>query len=202
VLFHLIQDAANERESPFAPAETYMQFAIYDLLGALFAAPDLPARSSHTNSLFKRISRIINNRFADPAFGPSEAAAEAGISLRYLQKLFTARGSCCTHVLQAVRLDHAARQLHRRTLLGPSRTISEIAYASGFSDYTHFARQFRRRFGHPPVAHVPGDGYHDDYLPASATMLESTLNDELYSSRGKDSLRAIRQARAIREDAA
>jgi AraC-like DNA-binding protein len=56
-------------------------------------------------------------------------------------------------------LEYAARQLHRRTLLGPSRLISEIAYASGFSDYTHFARQFRRRFGHPPVAHVPDDGH-------------------------------------------
>jgi hypothetical protein len=32
--------------------------------------------------------------------------------------------------------------------------IGEIAYDSGFSDYTHFARIFRRRFGHSPGAHA------------------------------------------------
>jgi AraC family transcriptional activator of tynA and feaB len=37
--------------------------------------------------------------------------------------------------------------------LDTRQPISQIAYASGFSDYTHFARQFRRRFGHSPGAH-------------------------------------------------
>ena len=135
-----------------------MQLAIYDLLGALFAAPDLPTMSSHTDKLFKRVCGIIKDRFAEPDFGPCEVAAEAGISLRYLQKLFMARGCTCTHFIHSVRLDHAARQLHRRGLLNTSQPISEIAYASGFSNYTHFARQFRRRFGHPPMAHA---GDHD-----------------------------------------
>ena len=156
--FRLIQDAVNECDSSPASAEPYMQLAIYDLLGALFAAPDLSTISSHTDKLFKRVCGIIKDRFAEPDFGPCEVAAEAGISLRYLQKLFTARSSTCTQLIHSVRLDHAARQLHRRGLLNTSQPISEIAYASGFSNYTHFARQFRRRFGHPPVAHA---GDHD-----------------------------------------
>jgi AraC-like DNA-binding protein len=135
-----------------------MQLAIYDLLGALFAAPDLSTISSHTDKLFKRVCGIIKDRFAEPDFGPCEVADEAGISLRYLQKLFAARSSTCTQLIHSVRLDHAARQLHRRRLLNTSQSISEIAYASGFNNYTHFARQFRRRFGHPPVAHA---GDHD-----------------------------------------
>ena len=156
--FRLIQDAVNECDSSPASAEPYMQLAIYDLLGALFAGPDLSTISSHTDKLFKRVCGIIKDRFAEPDFGPCEVAAEAGISLRYLQKLFTARGSTCTDFIHSVRLDHAARQLHRRGLLNTSQPISKIAYASGFSNYTHFARQFRRRFGHPPVAHA---GDHD-----------------------------------------
>jgi AraC-like DNA-binding protein len=156
--FRLIQDAVNERDSSPASAEPYMRLAIYDLLGALFAAPDLPTISSHTDKLFKRVCAIIEGRFAEPDFSPHEVAAEAGISLRYLQKLFTARSSSCTHFIHSVRLDHAARQLHRRGLLNTSQPISEIAYASGFRNYTHFARQFRRRFGHPPMAHA---GDHD-----------------------------------------
>jgi AraC family transcriptional regulator, positive regulator of tynA and feaB len=153
LFFRLIRDAANGCEPACDSSEPYMQLAIYDLLGALFATPDLPRISSHTDKLFKRICNIIRDRFADPDFGPAEVAAEAGISLRYLQKLFTARSSSCTHFIHSVRLDHAARLLRRRALLNTRQPVSQIAYASGFNDYTHFARQFRRRFGHPPGAH-------------------------------------------------
>ena len=152
--FRLVQDAANQAGLSSALAEPYMQLAIYDLLGALFAGSDLPAISSHTDKLFKRICDTINERFADPDLGPCEVAAEAGVSLRYLQKLFTARNSSFTHFIHSVRLDSAARQLCRRALLNTGQPISEIAYASGFGNYTHFARQFRRRFGHPPAAHA------------------------------------------------
>ena len=76
-----------------------------------------------------------------------------GISLRYLQKLFTERGSTCSELIFALRLDHAERLVHRRSSLGTSQPLSEIAYACGFRDYTHFARKFRHRFGHAPGAH-------------------------------------------------
>jgi AraC-like DNA-binding protein len=153
-LFSLIQDAVDGGASSSASAEPYVQLAIYDLVGALFAPSDLPSISSHSDKLFKRICSIIKDRSADPAFGPAEVAIEAGISLRYLQKLFTARNSSCTHFMNSARLNHAACLLHRRALLNTCQPVSEIAYASGFSDYTHFARQFRRRFGHPPGAHL------------------------------------------------
>ena len=139
LLFQLILDAVHDEDSTSASAERYMQLAIYDLVGALFAESDLPVVSSHTDKLFTRVSSIIKDHFADPDFGPSEVAAEAGISLRYLQKLFTARNSTCTHFIHSVRLDHAARLLHRRALLNTSQPLSEVAYDSGFSDYTHFA---------------------------------------------------------------
>jgi AraC-like DNA-binding protein len=42
---------------------------------------------------------------------------------------------------------------------GDAAALSEIAYACGFRDYTHFARRFRHRFGHVPGAHSAGDGY-------------------------------------------
>ena len=96
---------------------------------------------------------IIKDRFANPDFGPCEVAVEAGISLRYLQKLFTALDSTCSHFIHSVRLDHAARLLERRSFMKTSQPISEIAYASGYGDYTNFIRKFRRRFGHTPGSH-------------------------------------------------
>jgi len=135
-------------------ANAYMRLAFYDLLGALFAPSDPEDTSLHTDKLFTRICEIIKDHFADPDFGPCDVAVEAGISLRYLQKLFTTRNSTCSRFIHSIRLDHAARLLERRSFLKTSQPISEIAYASGFGDYTHFIRKFRRRFGHTPRAHA------------------------------------------------
>jgi AraC family transcriptional regulator, positive regulator of tynA and feaB len=137
----------------FSQVNSYMQFAVYDLLGALFAPSDPRPTSRHADKLFARIRGIIKDGFADPDFGPREAAAESGISLRYLQKLFTERGSTFGEFRYSFRLEHAARLLNRRASLRTSPRLSEIAFACGFRDYTHFARKFRHRFGCSPSAH-------------------------------------------------
>jgi AraC family transcriptional regulator, positive regulator of tynA and feaB len=136
---------------PLRPIPTCSWQSI-DLLGALFAPSDPSPVSRHADKLFARIRGVVKDGFADPDFGPREVAAVAGISLRYLQKLFTAHGSTCSELIYSLRLDHAARLLHRRASLGTSQPLSEIAYACGFRDYTHFARKFRQRFGHSPGA--------------------------------------------------
>ena len=135
-----------------------MQLAVYDLLGALFVPSESRPVSRHTDKLFARIRGIIANRFADPDFGPSEVAAEAGISLRYVQKLFTEHGSTFSHFVYSLRLDHAARLVSRRASLGRGQPLSEIAYACGFRDYAHFARKFRHRFGHAPGVYAEETG--------------------------------------------
>jgi AraC family transcriptional regulator, positive regulator of tynA and feaB len=154
LLYEVVLDALNGDGSACPPVDSYMQLAVYNLLGALFAPLDSPSLTSgHANKLFMRIRGLIKDRFADPDFGPAEAASAAGISLRYLQKLFTQRGFSCTEFIYSLRLNQAARLLDRRKLLNLSEPISEIAYACGFRDYTHFARKFRLRFGYAPGAH-------------------------------------------------
>jgi AraC family transcriptional regulator, positive regulator of tynA and feaB len=111
LLFQLVVDTVADEEPMPTSADNYMQLALYDQLGALFA-PLVPAPASiHSDRLFKRISEVIKDRFADPDFGPYEIAAEVGISLRYLQKtvseprlylprlhsIFTPRSSCAQH---------------------------------------------------------------------------------------------------------
>jgi AraC-like DNA-binding protein len=136
-----------------AQSGPHMRLALHDLLGAVFAPSDSRGGSRHSDKLFARIRRIIADRFANPDFGPNEVATETGISLRYLQKLFTERGSTCSELIFALRLDYAARLVRHRASLGTRQPLSEIAYACGFRDYTHFARKFRHRFGHAPGAH-------------------------------------------------
>jgi len=151
LLCQLALDPVSDAEPTFASADRYMPLVVYDLLGALFAPP-APFGSRHNDKLFMRACHIIKNRFADPDISPREVAAEAGISLRYLQKLFTVRGSTCRHHICSARLDHAARLIERRALIKTGQPLSDIAYACGFRDYTHFARGFRQRFGTTPGA--------------------------------------------------
>jgi len=154
LLFELIRNTDQGEGSASSPADSYMQMVVYDLVGALFAPSDPWPASRHADKLFARIRGIIKDGIADPDFGPGGVAAQAGISLRYLQKLFTERGSTCSEFIYSFRLDHAARLLNRRASLRTGQPLSEIAYASGFRDYTHFARRFRYRFGYAPGGHA------------------------------------------------
>jgi AraC family transcriptional activator of tynA and feaB len=155
LLLDLIRNAGEEEVSPSRP-EYYMRLAVHDLVGALFAPSD-PAAARHSDKLFMRVRGVIKDGFVDPDLDPSEVATRAGISLRYLQKLFTERGSTCSEFIYSFRLDYAAHLLQRQSALGASQALREIAYASGFRDYSHFARRFRQRFGHAPGAHFGGE---------------------------------------------
>jgi AraC family transcriptional activator of tynA and feaB len=155
LLFDIIRDADMEAAS--SSADIYMQFAVYDLVGALFAPSDPRSLGRGSDKLFERICGAIKDGFADPDFGPVEVAAEAGISLRYVQRLLTERGTTCGELIYSHRLDHAAHLLHRRALFDTGQPLSEIAYACGFRDYAHFARRFHNRFGHSPGAYAGQD---------------------------------------------
>jgi AraC family transcriptional regulator, positive regulator of tynA and feaB len=78
---------------------------------------------------------------------------------RVHKALFTQRDSTCSEFIYSLRLDHAEQLLRRRESLRSGQPLSEIAYACGFRDYTHFARKFRYRFGHPPGAHSAKNGW-------------------------------------------
>src|SRR3982074_139581 len=96
LLFELIRDTDKAEGSAFSPADSYMQLAVYDLVGALFAPSDPWPVSRPADNVFARSCGVIKDSFPDPDFGPVEAAAEVGISLRYVQKLFTERGTTCS----------------------------------------------------------------------------------------------------------
>jgi AraC family transcriptional regulator, positive regulator of tynA and feaB len=148
LLSHLFDSVRHEpilRES-----EPDVDIIVYDLVRALFGAAESTPVSSYSDRLFQRVCRIVENHFTDPNVGPAEIAAEAGISLRYLQKLFACRGTTCGQYIQSLRLGHAFTLLARRPDVKGGQSISEIAWASGYRDLSYFHRVFRRRFGHSP----------------------------------------------------
>jgi AraC family transcriptional activator of tynA and feaB len=159
LIFQLASEIIKPENSSLAARETHMQMAVGDLFCAVFARPDsdLPSGLRHTDKLFEKVCCIVRDSITNPDLTPSKVAAEAGISLRYLQKLFTPKGTTCIHFIHSLRLDHAARLLCRRTVRGGKQPLNEIALVSGFRDYTFFARKFRERFGCVPSAYAASD---------------------------------------------
>jgi AraC family transcriptional regulator, positive regulator of tynA and feaB len=162
LLRELVSDAARGHQSSVEELKptsisVHMNLAVLDLVGALFSDPSSVSVSAHTDKLFDRASAIIRSRFCDPDFGPADVAAEMGISSRYLQTLFTARGTTCGQVIRSSRLNYAASLLLRRAQMKSAYPLNEVAYACGFHDYSYFARAFRQGFGHPPGSHTIND---------------------------------------------
>jgi AraC-like DNA-binding protein len=109
---------------------------------------DTPAVSSGRAVALLRLRMAIESRLTDPALDPSTAAAAAGISVRYANDLLSQQGSSLGRFIVSRRLERC-----RSTLEDPQqshRTISEIAYAWGFSDVSHFHRRFKAAFGCSP----------------------------------------------------
>jgi AraC family transcriptional regulator, positive regulator of tynA and feaB len=158
LLLDLIQSSGRNEGAGFSRGDSYMQLVIYDLVGALFVPSEPEPASRRTDKLFTRISGVIRDSFTDPTFGPAQAAAKAGISLRYLHKLFLERSLTCQEFIYSRRLDHAAQLLRRRASRNSDQPLSDIAYACGFNDYAHFSRKFRQRYGQPPGGYSPEDG--------------------------------------------
>lgn len=88
--------------------------------------------------------------FRDPGLTEGAVAARQGISSRQLQRIFESAGSTFTGYVQDLRLEAALAALVDPASDGKS--VTQIAFASGFSDISNFNRQFRRRFGMTPTA--------------------------------------------------
>lgn len=103
--------------------------------------------SAKTLALF-RIRGAIERGLTNPRLNGEDVAAAAGISVRYANKLLSERDSSLRSLIQELRLERCRKALDDP--LQAHRSLSEIAYAWGFSDMTHFGRSFRKFYGMLP----------------------------------------------------
>ena len=71
------------------------------------------------------------------------------MSLRTLQRAFTATGESATSYIRRRRLARA----HQELTAGPwsGLSVSELAARYHFADTSHFVRAFKQEYGHPPA---------------------------------------------------
>lgn len=95
-----------------------------------------------------RIRRYVEARLFDPDLGPASIAAALGLSPRYLRLLVAGDGESLTAYILRRRLEECARRLRDPQQAG--RSVTEVAFACGFNDTSHFSRVFKARFGCSP----------------------------------------------------
>jgi AraC-like DNA-binding protein len=98
--------------------------------------------------LLARIQAYIEANLGDPALSPSGIAAHHNISRRYLYRLLEGTGESVRDFMRRRRLERC-----RAALADPwqnIRGVSEIAFAWGFNDASHFSHVFSKAYGTSP----------------------------------------------------
>ena len=113
----------------------------------------LPSEAHVSEALRYRIESYIRDQIRDPELTIDKIASALRCSKRYLHMAFAASDRSIADHIWMTRLDGCRGDLARRSEL----TISEIAFAWGFSSSAHFSRAFRKRFGVTPSAFRRGD---------------------------------------------
>jgi AraC-like DNA-binding protein len=133
-------------ESAAAVADSVSQILIAGL--AALPAARRPAVSQLAAYHREQIKALARERLRDPRLSVAEIAARLRLSPSTLHRAWAGEACSLSDWIWSQRLDAA-----RRDLCDPAcaaRSVSEIAYAWGFSDAAHFSRAFRARFGCAP----------------------------------------------------
>lgn len=148
--------AMIEGETPYrtdavrsAMARHLMELVTLALSELLDGQPAQPAEGLREARLLMAQS-YIQQHFANPGLTLSTAAADQGVSPRYLYGIFEEAGLRFVAMLNELRLANAYADLLEPALADVK--IADIAYRNGFSDISHFNRLFRARFDATPSA--------------------------------------------------
>lgn len=107
-----------------------------------------PAASGGRSITREALFDYMALNFADPELSPRHAAASLGVSPRLVHRLCAEAGPSFGRWVLERRLEACREDLDDPA--AAFRTASEIAFARGFNDLSHFSRAFKARFGAAP----------------------------------------------------
>ncbi|QSE92776.1 helix-turn-helix domain-containing protein [Rhodococcus pseudokoreensis] len=113
------------------------------LIGA--AATHAGGQTCGSETLRSEIDNWVDDHLLDPGLSISTAAEAHSVSVRTVQRTFGMFGETFSGALRAKRLARS-----RDDLRGATDSITSIACRWGFSDASHFSRQFKAKFGVAP----------------------------------------------------
>lgn len=95
----------------------------------------------------KRAIAVVEQHIADDSYGVEQLASDMCMSrMTFYRKLQSSTGQKPTEFIRTIRLHRAAELLREGHL-----SVTEVAYATGFSSVSYFSRCFRTMYGVPPT---------------------------------------------------
>lgn len=107
-----------------------------------------PRVSSARSTVSIAVRAAVESKLHDRNLTAATVAAAAGVSVRYANAVLAEENSSVARLIQERRLARCRSAFDDP--LQSHRSVSEIAYAWGFSDMTHFGRCFRKAYGSSP----------------------------------------------------
>jgi len=98
--------------------------------------------------LSRRIVRCLDENFTDPEYSSARLAQAVGISRRYVDSIFAEMDNSFGRALLEKRLERCHLLLSDPAFR--QRSITDIAFETGFNNLSHFSKKFRERFGVSP----------------------------------------------------
>jgi AraC-like DNA-binding protein len=120
---------------------------ITDLARVAEREPDTQPRGRRAARL-RLAKAYVLHHLAESGLNADKVGRHLAISGRSVQMLFEAEGTTFSAYVLEQRLLEALRRLLDPRL--DTQAISQISYAAGFVDLSHFNRSFRMRFGDTP----------------------------------------------------
>ncbi|MFP8777783.1 helix-turn-helix domain-containing protein [Hydrogenophaga sp. RWCD_12] len=103
-------------------------------------------------ALHQKAQQSMLERLDQPGWRAADLAAELGVSLRTLHRAFTDAGETVAGRWRQLRMERARSLLSQPRLAGLA--MSDIGLRCGYTDASHFARDFQRAFGQTPLRWV------------------------------------------------
>ena len=153
VASEMLRAALAEAPRLSAPEANRVANNLLDLLGvALSRRPKVRnvAPTTRGAAMLRRVQEFIDSRLDDETLTPAVIASCNKMSIRYINKLFEREGYSLSRWVRMRRLERC--RLDLEDPVSRNRQVSEIAYAHGFKNVSHFNRLFKARFGSAPRA--------------------------------------------------
>lgn len=138
----------NELDTEFIDSAAFLAENLVSLIASALNASETSIGASKLGcQQYARLQAIlgyINSNLSDPLLNLTLVSAKFALSPRYVQKLFAATGTTFSRTVLRWRLDRVAGCLRSPDYGG--RTLTEIAFAWGFNDFSYFSRAFKSQF--------------------------------------------------------
>ena len=106
------------------------------------------SESSVRAAHLQRAEQFIRDNLSNPKLNTQLVAESCGISVRYLQRLFSEADNSVTAFIRDKRLTRCDEALR---LVDDGRTVAAIAHKWGFYDQAQFCKHYKARFGCTPT---------------------------------------------------